>query len=219
MPYDKTIVCLANSRKISGRCIAGKEVDGTKYRGWIRPVSKREAGEISEEDRRFQDGSYPGLLDVVQISFIEPRPAGFQTENHLIDDGFYWEKVGTRSMASLRSALDEGPLWLNASSSVHGLRDRIVEEKAAELTSSLKLIEVADLAISVALEGPKRKVRGRFSLNNVQYILAITDPGIEREYLAKNDGEYQFGAALLCISLGEPFNGFAYKLIAAIFKL
>ena len=33
------IVCLANSRKISGRCIAGKIMDSGK---WIRPVSSRE---------------------------------------------------------------------------------------------------------------------------------------------------------------------------------
>jgi len=28
MPYTKTIVCLANSPKLTGRCVAGKEWDG-----------------------------------------------------------------------------------------------------------------------------------------------------------------------------------------------
>jgi len=28
MSYTKTIVCLANSRKLAGRCVAGKEWDG-----------------------------------------------------------------------------------------------------------------------------------------------------------------------------------------------
>ena len=28
--YEKTIICLANSRKITGRCVAGKEIAGSK---------------------------------------------------------------------------------------------------------------------------------------------------------------------------------------------
>ena len=41
------IVCLANSRKISGRCIAGKIISEKR---WIRPISSRDSEEISEED-------------------------------------------------------------------------------------------------------------------------------------------------------------------------
>jgi hypothetical protein len=88
--YTKTIICLANSRKITGRCVAGKVTDGETIGEWIRPVSARQTGELSEEDRRFQNGTDPGLFDIVRIPMIEPRPNGFQTENHLIDDGYYW---------------------------------------------------------------------------------------------------------------------------------
>jgi hypothetical protein len=90
--YTKTIICLANSRKITGRCVAGKEVTGSKIGAWIRPVSVRPTGELSEEDRRFQDGKDPRLLDVIRIPMTEPQPDGFQTENHLIDDRYYWTK-------------------------------------------------------------------------------------------------------------------------------
>ena len=43
----KRIVCLANSRKLGGRCIAGKELLADGVSGsWIRPVSHREFEEV-----------------------------------------------------------------------------------------------------------------------------------------------------------------------------
>jgi len=59
MTYTKTILCLANSRKTSGRCIAGKEWNNGNPGSWFRPVSSRATHEISEEERRFQSGQDP----------------------------------------------------------------------------------------------------------------------------------------------------------------
>src|SRR4051812_18582697 len=93
--YSKTLICFANSRKTSGRCVAGKEVGPVNsIAGWVRPISDRAAGEVSEDERRFQDGKDPQLLDIISIPMRAPRPHGFQTENHLIDSGFYWTLVG-----------------------------------------------------------------------------------------------------------------------------
>jgi len=46
----------------------------------------------------------------------------------------------------------------------------------------------------------------------------VTDMMIEREYLMKPQGEYPQNSKniYLTISLGEPFNGFCYKLVAAV---
>ena len=41
-------------------------------------------------------------------------------------------------------------------------------------------------------------------------------PPIQRKYLAKLDGNYEIGECYLTISLGEPYQGACYKLIAAI---
>jgi hypothetical protein len=225
--YTQTIVCLANSRKLSGRCIAGKEYVNNTVGEWIRPVSKSPTGEISEVDRRFQDGTDPKVLDIINVVMIKPQPHGIQSENHLIDDGYYWSLVGKATWAEVLSMIDvvPGVLWDNSSSSYNGLHDRLDEARAvqyaAALPGSLKLIRVADLEIIVAVEGAefgngKRKVRGRFSHNGCKYILSITDPVVERNYLAGQDGKNFVGDAVLCISLGEPYSGYIYKLIATV---
>ena len=53
---------------------------------------------------------------------VEPQPHGFQSENHLIDDGYYWTKEREASWDDLKAALDPvaGPLWDNSSSSYNG---------------------------------------------------------------------------------------------------
>lgn len=83
MPVKKRIVCLANSRKLSGRCIAGKEL--VEPRRWIRPVSVREHEEVSEYERQYEDGSDPRVLDIFDVELLEPRPRTYQQENWLLD--------------------------------------------------------------------------------------------------------------------------------------
>ncbi len=222
MGYTKTIVCLANSRKppSGGRCIAGREYSQAGFGPWVRPVSARPTAEISEEERRYEDGTDPAVLDVVRISMVEPRPRGHQQENHLIDDGIYWSKVRRLTWADLESALERpsGPLWTNGCSSSHGENDRIPEREAAELSRSLYLIRPLDLVLVVALEGERRKLRARFKLGRYSYSIVVTDPRVERSYFSREDGDYPLEEALLCVSLGEPFHGYTYKLAAAVIR-
>jgi hypothetical protein len=102
--YNKTIICLANSRKHTSHCIAGKEITGSKIGQWIRPVSGRESGELSEEDQRFKNGQHPQLLDVVNIVMRAPQQHSYQPENHLIDDGYYWRHVRTATYDEVKAA-------------------------------------------------------------------------------------------------------------------
>jgi hypothetical protein len=223
MSYNKTILCLANSRKMSGRCLAGKEVVQEHFGGWIRPVSDRQYEEISEEDRRYEDGKYANLIDIIIIPMIKPLPKSYQSENHLIDANYYWERVGRATWDQVITATDNvrGPLWVNDHSSYNGQNDQVPEAISSTLKNSLLLIDPSGLNITVGKEGgtfapAKRRVRADFSLNGQRYKLAVTDPWMERHYLAGSDGVFPVKTSRLCISLGEMFQEFAYKLVAAI---
>jgi hypothetical protein len=218
----KRIVCLANSRKLQGRCVAGRELRKTGSGPWIRPISDRPTEEVSEEERRYQDGSDPRILDVIDVPLIAARPNGYQTENWLLDAQYYWMKRGTFRWEDLGDLRDQdGSLWLNGFSSYNGINDRVPLTRAMELTSSLKLIHVNRLDLRVFAPGEafgnaKRRVQAVFTFDATDYALWVTDPVVEREYLAKSDGDYPLRNVYLTISIGEPYQDYCYKLVATV---
>lgn len=223
-PYTKTIVCLANSRKPpSGRCVAGREVSAAGFGGWVRAVSARATHEVSLRERRYADGRDPRVLDVIAIPMARPQPQQHQQENHVIDTSKRWLKQGAVAWQALQPAVEDpaGPLWCNGHSSHHGHNDRVPEACLAELSRSLYLVRPERLRLVVAAESgemglPRRRVRARFRLCEHEYCLAVTDPWMEFECLAKNEPETLPGEALLCLSLSERFHGFVYKLVATV---
>ena len=225
MTDSKQIVCLANSRKLSGRCIAGREwTEGEGAGKWVRPVSEREHQEVSEYERQYADGSEPRVLDIIDIPVLEPQSEGCQTENWLLDPEYYWEKVGSYSSLDLPVLVDPvGPLWLDGYSTYHGRNDRVPTELTGEVRSSLRLIQVEELALEVFAPGEafgntKRRVQGHFVHSGREYALWVTDPRYERRYLAKLDGTYWIGECYVTVSLGEPYQGAFYKLIATVIE-
>ncbi len=200
----KRVVCLANSRKLAGRCIAGLEWAPKKGKGdWIRPVSERDGQEVSEYERQYSDGSDPQVLDIIDLPLKERQPDGCQTENWLINQAYYWEKVGSYSPFELSTLVDPvEPLWRNGHSTYHGHNDKIPNAVAGGISTSLRLIEVEELVLRVFAPGEafgnsKRRVQGRFVLADQTYSFWITDPIYERRYLSKLDGTYRIGRCYL----------------------
>ena len=224
MNFVKRIVCLANSRKPpSGRCIAGKQVLEAGYGPWIRPVSARPSAEVSEEERRYENGQDPRLLDVIDVPIIEAAPLLYQTENHIIDAEYYWVKKGQLTWTDLSQLVDEPEtLWSNGDSTQGGLNDRVPLESAMEMTSSLVVIQPTSLSIQVETEGaafgnPRRRVRADFKYRRTNYLMVVSDPVAERTFLAKPDGRYPMDEACLCVSLALPYtDNYCYKLVAAV---
>ncbi len=216
------IICLANSRKISGRCIVGKTPSSNK---WIRPVSNRESEEISEEERRYENGDMPQLFDIIKIPVKEHRPTLFQDENYLIHDGYYWEKNDAYK-GSLDDLLDTpNDLWGTQDSSYQGLHDRFPESACGDYSNSVYLIKPQSIEIIVRTEGQefndaKRKIRANFTYNNTQYLFPVTDAKIERKFLSGENGRFTLSPnnIYLCVSVGLPYNGYCYKFLASIIE-
>lgn len=225
MPAAKRIVCLANSRKLAGRCIAGREWSPDGGTGnWVRLVSERPGQEVSEYERQYEDGSDPKVLDLINIPLIEPKPEGWQTENWLLDPELYWRKEGAYSWFDLPALADPvEPLWIDGHSTYHGLNDKVPLASMKVVSSSLRLIRLDRLELEVFAPGEafgtaKRRVQGRFHYAGMEYALWVADPIYEREHLAKLDGSYGLGECYLTINLGEEYGGFCYKLIAAVME-
>ena len=223
MKCSKTILCLANSRKTSGRCVAGIEWIDNSIGRWVRPVSNNSSREISEEDRRYEDGKKAAVGDIVQIEILRHVPRGCHVEDYLIDDQYYWKKVGAVDWDTVkRSVENKGlPLWKGTESTYHGINDKLSEDNAASLSSSLVLIRPERVELSVRLEslyggGNKKVVRAKFEMGGCNYLLKVTDPIIEEKYLGLNSEDYRLSNAILCVSLGEPYKGYVFLLVAAV---
>ncbi len=220
MNYTKTIVCFANSRKTAGRCIAGKEWKNGEPGEWVRPVSARPTHEVSEEERRYKDGTDPRLLDILAVPCDRPQPLDHQRENHVIDPDYYWAKQGVLSWEDLQCCLDNpNTIWGIGEGSYAGLNNRVAIGQ--QDGTSLCLIAVKHLQLLVGLKAPeypdsKRAVRGEFVYRGTTYRMDVTDPVVERNYLNQADGQYDILRPVLCISLGDPYEGYFYKLIAAV---
>jgi hypothetical protein len=223
------LICLANSRKLGGHCVAGIKTDGT---GWIRPVSNFADGELTTQQCRLPNGAQALPLDILRVEVAQQRPQAHQPENWLIA-GTPWELVGhvdpVEAYTRLQPALVPGPDLLG------NRLDRIAHATIAEgpVAASLVLIEPANIRWRVTTNNAgNRRTRCIFELAGAEYDLVVTDPLIEQRTGGLEIGVHPLVAArfaagarvLLCVSLGEPLygnwvHGDCFKLVAAVVDL
>jgi hypothetical protein len=217
------IICLANSRKRQGRCIAGLRTDGG---GWVRPVAPCGDGSLFPQQYRLRDGAEPQVGDMLRIGVQSPLPKPHQPENWLID-GTRWELLARplpgEKHALLQASVVAGPeLFGNRS-------DRLPENSFHNPTeASLALVVPQNLRWRIFLtEDFRRRTRAVFSLGAAEYDLSLTDPVWEERlrhlpesFLEQEASNFPLpDSVLLTVSLSEPFNGFCYKLVAAVIVL
>lgn len=213
------LLCLANSRKVGGCCLAGKEVRRGGFGRWVRPVTTLPQGEIPAS--LVPPGVGPRSL--IEVPLLGARAHPVQPENWLLDTDRPIRILGPVVPGALERAVDEigGPLWVNGHSSGKGLNDHVPVEEAAACGFSLALIRPDRAAFRVrppfSPQDPPQ-VRVRFGHGGEEYDLAVTDPVWEQRVI------HSVGAGSarvlirphLCLSLGEEFHGWHYKLVAGV---
>lgn len=215
---SKTIVCLANSKKLGARCVAGVEL-GTQ--DWIRPTGSGDHGAITFAEQKLDDNTRPALLDLIEMQLAGPSPQPGQPENWTLAPG-QWTKVGHLDAGEAQSLL----IALATEAPVFGTNERsvsVADVLAGRVNHSLAVIRPEQL------NWEKRhgfsggtQVRGQFVHAGAWHDLPLTDPAHLAQFVDLGIGDYEHPAseeAFLVISLGEPLNDEHWKLIAGVIGL
>ena len=215
-------VCLANSRKMSARCVAGLRTDTGE---WIRPVSTQEHGVLTYLLRYLGEGGDPRHFDVLRVSFEKPLPSPAQPENWLID-GQRWDLV-RRPAPSEFSGLLQKRLY-QGETLFGSCADRIAVGVVGNgcAAESLLLVKPREPRWLTALYGGEKRARVAFGIGSVSYNLPVTDPPVADrlknlpagQHSAPEIGleEEEASRMLFTISLGEAYQGNHYKLVASV---
>jgi hypothetical protein len=215
----KSIVCLANSYKHGGRCIAGIDLDTG---AWIRLGGKSPDGALIPAEYLLSDGSEPRLLDLIEVELHYALPSAGHPEDWQIAP-VRWSLIQRPASAAhlqkLAAAADTSTTILR------GYRDRMTTDEIQQkpMQSSLTLICPSDIHWWIRGERDKRRYRALFRRHHVTYNFAVTDPRWLERLNLMPAGIYPHSTfadpsaeAWLTISLSEPFHGWHYKLVAAV---
>lgn len=212
------IVILASSRKNGGICLAGKRVGMGE---WVRPVSVQPGQAWSVRSLHYLAGCVPQVGERFMLPLGQGVPDAYQRENCSVRFA-RWYPAGCMSEGALAGMADRPQaLWLDGWHSVHGWNDRIPETIAAQrCESSLLLVRPDALRFRLDQGGCNLALRAVFDYRGQHYDLKVTDDRVRALWIERlADGHDGCAAALLCISLGQAFHGYCYKLVAGVIEL
>ena len=218
---DKYIICLANSYKHGGRCIAGIEItfdangkpfivrhpDGRPV--WLRPVSDSPDGSIPNEIAKDIK-----LFSVIKVTDVVPCPNKAHVEDIKYSQLESRHGYFTPNDNLLQLCLDK------KHQNIFYFQGKAVSAQMVErLDYSLMLIKPNDVEAYVDENREKSKYRMKFSYYGSHYDFSITDP----EFLEAFKTNPELGSNLknvyLALSLGMEFEGFHFKLVATVIQL
>lgn len=228
------IICLANSIKYGGRCIAGFKTDGS---GWIRPVSPKIDGTLYPEHYQLSNGEEPQLFSLLKIEFRKHHPQCHQPENWVINER-KWQHRGFAKLEQLNHLLANEIYQASHRQLLGNASDRWKWDDLQNhpISASLCLIRPKNLRWKIFTSRYRRKYRAIFTLHEVEYDLGVTDPSWMEIIEQLDDGEYPAHRVieelnlenfdperfLFTISLSGPFQppgetcDFCFKLVATV---
>ena len=213
---DKYILCLANSYKNKGRCIAGVQVElkngvlsiiKSQYGIplWIRPVSRSATGEIPMSDARGIN-----VLSVIKIRGVSYAGNGSHSED------YYYQSLETiqslnPSDSFLKKYVDS---W---HTTIFGNRGPALTPEAfdnGDYSVMLIRTEGAEVYLDTRFE-PKPRIK--FIHNSNNYDFPITDPVfLNRLHQDNSLFHSDYGTLYIVVSLGVVHDGWHSKLAATI---
>jgi len=220
---DKYFICLANSYKHGGRCIAGVELElkDSRWRivrddrgmpKWIRPVLRYSAS-----------GEIPNViaigistLDVVCIEGVEACPVGAQVENVYFSNMYVTGKRYDASLKLLERFTDDSHLHI-----FYNYGKAVTPEIYQNLgTQSIILIHALDAEVYIKetyTDNPRYRVR--FSYHSHVYDFPITDPDYIKDIRSGRKSVGCKQQLFITCSLGVKHEGWHPKLAACVFEV
>ena len=200
-----SVVILANSVKHGKNCVAGKDLSTKK---WIRFVADENGKELSKRQSTASNpyGSYPVKpLQKVEVGLDKHAPLINQPENYVID-GSQWQQKYNIDESDLYDFIDyPADLWGDGNK----VRCTYIESGQKKIEQSLYLVKVDNLKL---FKNRYDKRRAIFEYGGISYDLPVTDRNFDQ---IQEGGRNLQG--ILCLSLGEPFDGYCYKIVAGIY--
>jgi hypothetical protein len=233
---ERRFLCLAVSRRESGNCIAGFDIDSGK---WLRPIRSQALPAFADsdlvvEDNHTHQSRFLAPLDLLNLPLKEYAGSNWQPENWVVHPSFFEKQPiilrqcrGRRTVQFLLSHTDASEMLLHSSiDSLH-----VEEFSQGVLSHSLSLVLPVDLAWNVAPHTKRPgtlQVRAEFRFGPAEYSLVVTDPVWEARCHRAGIGKHRHSEVaspendlvFLTVSLAAiPFHGFHYKLVAGVMEL
>jgi len=222
----KNIVCLANSYKHGGRCVAGICVDTGQ---WVRLRGAATDGALTPREYALASGmGEPRLLDVIEVELHYAMPSDCHPEDWVAAP-VPWRLLKRPCSEKLWGQLVQQEE--SGSSLLAGYRDRVGSEELLKkpAKASLALVAPDDLWWWIKEEHGKRKNRVLFHRHHVAFDLAVTDPMWIAQMNLLPAGIYSHkmlapaaAQTWLTVSLSEAFHpreggpGWHFRIVAGV---